>query len=62
MVTRYPSSPRAATALYKRARLKQTAGRTSDARALYQELVRKYPRSDEAVLACGAMSSVCPKK
>ena len=57
LVTRYPSSPRAAQALYKRARIKQSAGRTSEARTLYQELVRKYPKSDEAVLACGAMPS-----
>jgi TolA-binding protein len=55
VVTRYPSSPRAATALYKRALAQQTAGRTAQSRALLERVVKEYPRSEEAVLAREAL-------
>lgn len=48
---RYPGSPRAATAIYKRAVAAQNADRTDDARTLFKQLIKKYPRSDEASLA-----------
>ena len=51
VVTRYAQSPKAATALYKRARARQAAGRRTEARPLFEELVRRFPRSDEAELA-----------
>ncbi|MEP6507110.1 MAG: tol-pal system protein YbgF [Gemmatimonadales bacterium] len=51
VVTKYAESPRAPTALYKRGVLAQSAGRTTAARRLYNELIRRYPNSDEAELA-----------
>lgn len=51
VVARYPSSPRAATALYKRAISFRAAGRTAQARAALERVVREFPRSDEATLA-----------
>jgi TolA-binding protein len=47
----YPRSPRAATATYKRAVAAEGARRTRDARRLYNEVISKFPRSDEAALA-----------
>jgi TolA-binding protein len=51
VVERYPSSPKAATALYKRALNYRAAGRTAQARTAFDRIVRQYPRSDEAALA-----------
>ncbi|HET7188036.1 MAG TPA: tetratricopeptide repeat protein, partial [Gemmatimonadaceae bacterium] len=51
VVQRYPSSPKAATALYKRALSLRAAGRTTAARAAFDRIVKDYPRSDEAALA-----------
>lgn len=48
---RYAGSPRAATAMYKRAVAAQNAAKTDDARDLFSQLIKKYPRSDEASLA-----------
>jgi len=48
---RHATSARAPTALYKRAVLLQAAGSTVAARAAFDEVVRAYPRSDEAALA-----------
>jgi tol-pal system protein YbgF len=47
----YAGSPRAATAIYKRAVAAQNAGNGDQARDLYNQLIKKYPRSDEAALA-----------
>lgn len=51
VVDRYPASPKAATALYKRALAFRSAGRTTQARTALDRIVREYPRSDEASLA-----------
>ncbi|MDB4880769.1 MAG: Tetratricopeptide repeat-containing protein [Gemmatimonadetes bacterium] len=51
VVARYPASPRAATALYKRALGFRAAGRTAQARTAFERIVRDHPRSDEASLA-----------
>jgi len=51
VVARYAESPRAPTALYKRGVLAQSARRTTTARKLYNDLIRRYPNSDEAELA-----------
>jgi tol-pal system protein YbgF len=51
VVQRYPTSPKAATALYKHALSLRSAGRTATARAAFERIVRDYPRSDEATLA-----------
>jgi TolA-binding protein len=51
VVQRYPTSPKSATALYKRALLLKSAGQNAAARASLERIVREYPRSDEAALA-----------
>jgi TolA-binding protein len=55
VVAKYPSSPRAATATFKRAQARAKEGKTREATALYEEVVRRWPRSDEAVLAREAL-------
>jgi len=51
VVLKYASSSRAPTALYKRGVLAQSAKRITAARRLYNDLIRRYPNSDEAELA-----------
>lgn len=51
VAAKYAGSPRAATAIYKRGVAAQNAGHGDKARDLYNQLIRKYPRSDEAALA-----------
>ncbi len=51
VVQRYPRSPKAATALDKRAQILRSAGQAAAARAALERIVREYPRSDEAALA-----------
>jgi TolA-binding protein len=58
VVQRYPSSERAPTALYKHGLTLITAGRVQAARAALQQVVSKYPRSDEAVLAKDRLRSL----
>lgn len=57
VVTKYPRSNQAPTALYKRALLLRDAGRPDESRALLQRVVREYPRSDEAALARDLLSA-----
>ncbi|HEX2721463.1 MAG TPA: tol-pal system protein YbgF [Gemmatimonadaceae bacterium] len=51
VVSTYADSPRAPTAIYKRGVLAQAARRTTTAKRLYNELIKRYPSSDEAELA-----------
>ncbi|MES2179516.1 MAG: tetratricopeptide repeat protein [Gemmatimonadota bacterium] len=51
VIQRYPESPKAATALYKRALSMKAAGQSGQARTLFDRIIREYPRSDEATLA-----------
>jgi TolA-binding protein len=51
VVSTYPDSQRAATALYKRGVIAQQAGRNADARRFFNQVVNRFPRSDEATLA-----------
>jgi tol-pal system protein YbgF len=51
VVSKYGESPRAPTALYKRGVIAQTAGRINAAKRLYNDLIKRYPDSDEAELA-----------
>jgi len=51
VVAKYPKSPRAPTALYKRAAAMEARNNLTGARAAYTQLVQQYPRSDEAALA-----------
>lgn len=51
VVNKFGQSARAPTALYKRALLLQQRGNIALARTALNDLVRRYPRSDEAQLA-----------
>lgn len=51
VIQRYPKSPKAATASYKRALSLKAAGQTAAARAAFDKIVKMYPQSDEAALA-----------
>ncbi len=55
-VTRFPTSSHTATALYKRALILQTLGKPTQARRLFEEVRRKFPRSPEAALAKDRLS------
>jgi tol-pal system protein YbgF len=58
VVTRFAESPRAPTALYKRALLLQERGNIAMARTALNDLIRRYPRSDEAQLARDRLRSM----
>lgn len=51
VTTKYRSSPRAATSLYRLAQSHRAAGRPAMARSTLERLLREFPRSDEAGLA-----------
>ena len=51
VVGRYPRSPYAPTALYKRAKMLWDANKRADARPILQRIRTEYPSSDEARLA-----------
>jgi TolA-binding protein len=51
VVERHPTAARAATALYKHALVLQQSGKSAEARAAFQDVIARYPRSDEAALA-----------
>jgi TolA-binding protein len=57
---KYPTSPSAATAVYKRAGLALGAKDNARYRALLQEVVDKYPKSDEAVVAQDLLKNLKP--
>jgi tol-pal system protein YbgF len=48
---RWPNAPRTAQALYKLGLSLQRQGRRAEARAALEDVVRRFPRSDEAQLA-----------
>ena len=50
-MTKYPESLRAATALYKRGVAQQKAGKTTTAKRTFNDVIRRFPESDEAALA-----------
>ena len=58
VVRLHGKSDRAAGALYKRGSINEAAGRTSAARAIYQQLIKDYPQAPETVLARGRLSSL----
>ncbi len=58
VIQKYPRSPRAATAWYKRALAMKSAGQTAAARAAFERIIREYPRSDEAALAREQLRSI----
>ena len=58
VVTKYATSSVAPTALYKRALILQQRGNIALARTALNDLVRRYPRSDEAQLARDRLRSM----
>ena len=51
VVSNFASSPKAATAMYKRGMLALQQGQKAQARQLLEQVVSRFPKSDEAVLA-----------
>lgn len=47
VVSRYPRSPDAAPALYRRGRILWDDNKKAEARALFNQLLKEYPRADE---------------
>lgn len=57
---KYPTSPSAATSVYKRAGLALGAKDNARYRALLQEILDKYPKSDEAIVAQDLLKNLKP--
>src|SRR5689334_7263582 len=51
VATRWPNAPRTASALYKLGLSLQRQGKRAEARAALEDVVKRFPRSDEAQLA-----------
>ena len=51
LAARYPDSPHIPSALYKRGLILKSLGKQAEARRLFQEVRRRFPRSAEASLA-----------
>jgi len=60
VVQKYAGSPAASRSLYKRALLLRDAGRVAEARALLQQIVERYPRSNEFLLAQDLLRTLKP--
>jgi TolA-binding protein len=58
LITKYPKSPRVPTAMYKRALQLQSSKKTAEAKRLFQEIIKRFPRSDEAALADERLQSI----
>ncbi len=58
VVTKYGDSPLAPTAHYKRALIAVEQGNTAEAKRLLNEVISRYPRSDEAVLAADELKRI----
>jgi TolA-binding protein len=58
LISRFPSSPRVPTAMYKRALQMQASKKTAEAKRLFQDIIRRFPRSDEAALADERLQSI----
>jgi len=51
VVSAHPTSAKAPTALYKRAQLLLRQNNATQAKQLFEQVIAKYPRSNEAALA-----------
>lgn len=58
VVSAYPGAPKAPTALYKRAQLAIQQANTSQARQLLQQVIARFPKSDEAELAAEQLKTL----
>ncbi len=60
VVARFASSPRAPTSLYKIGLLSEQSGDRAAARAAYQRVIDRYPRTEEADLARQRLATLQP--
>jgi TolA-binding protein len=58
LISRFPGSPRVPTAMYKRALHLQSQKKTTEAKRIFQDIIKRYPRSDEAALADERLQSI----
>jgi TolA-binding protein len=58
VVSKYPKSNDAPTALYKYGLLRLQQGKPAEARDALQRLIREYPRSTEADLAADRLKTI----
>jgi tol-pal system protein YbgF len=58
VVSAHPTSAKAPTALYKRAQLVIQQGSATQARQLLEQVIARYPRSDEAELAAEQLKTL----
>jgi len=58
VVTKYGDSPFAPTALYKRALIAVEQGNTAEARRLLNDVISRYPKSDEAEFAAEELKRI----
>jgi len=58
LITKYPTSPRVPTAMYKRALQMQASKKTAEAKRMFQDIIKRFPRSDEAALADERLQSI----
>ncbi len=60
VVTQYPRSGKASTALYKMGRIEEVRNNRAAAKGYYDRLLKEYPRSDEADLAREQLKTLRP--
>jgi TolA-binding protein len=60
VITRYKSSPRASTALFRLGRIEEGRRNVAAARTYYERLIREYPTSDDADLARERLRTLRP--
>lgn len=60
VVTRFKSSPRAATALYRLGRIEEGRRNVAAARGYFERVIREYPSSDEVDLARDRLRTLRP--
>ena len=58
LISRYPKSPRVPTAMYKRALYLQSTEENGRSEGLFQDIIKRFPRSDEAALADERLQSI----
>lgn len=58
VVTKYGDSPRAPTALYKRAQIAVQQGNTAEAKKMLEEVIKRFPRSNEAGIAADQLKQL----
>ena len=61
LISRFPSSPRVPTAMYKRALHLQSQKKTAEAKRLFQDIIKRFPRARAGRgIAAGAGTAKLP--